>query len=47
VALSQRGLKVGILDLDICGPSIPKVLDVEETQVTSTPYGWMPVVYAS
>jgi len=38
--------KVGILDVDICGPSIPKLMGVEGKQVLSMPYGWLPVKYA-
>jgi Mrp family chromosome partitioning ATPase len=41
--LSRKGKKVGLLDVDICGPSIPKLLNVEKGQVTNSPYGWVPV----
>ena len=30
VALSEKGYEVGILDIDIHGPSIPKMLGVED-----------------
>lgn len=32
VALAKRGYKVGLLDADIFGPSMPKMLNVEEEQ---------------
>nr|XP_022330819.1 cytosolic Fe-S cluster assembly factor NBP35-like isoform X1 [Crassostrea virginica] len=36
--------KVGVVDLDICGPSIPKLLGVENQPIIQTPYGWKPLV---
>lgn len=42
VGLSERQQKVGILDVDICGPSIPRLLDVENQRIQSTSYGWIP-----
>ena len=32
VALAQKGYKVGLLDADIFGPSVPKMLNVEEAR---------------
>lgn len=32
VALAQKGYKVGLLDADVFGPSLPKMLDEEETR---------------
>jgi len=43
LAFSKKGKKVGILDVDICGPSIPRLLDVEKKQITNASYGWIPV----
>ena len=37
-------LQVGIVDLDICGPSIPKLLHVEKLTVVNTEYGWTPLL---
>ncbi len=40
---NQFHYKVGILDIDICGPSIPKILGVETKQVFQCSEGWVPV----
>nr|QZX63196.1 cytosolic Fe-S cluster assembly factor NUBP2-like protein [Halisarca dujardinii] len=42
--LAARGRKVGVADLDICGPSVPSILSVADQSVVSTAYGWQPVV---
>ncbi|KAL6073905.1 Cytosolic Fe-S cluster assembly factor NUBP1, variant 2 [Balamuthia mandrillaris] len=42
VALSRKGKKVALLDVDICGPSIPKLMNVEGAQVIASDYGWIP-----
>lgn len=42
VALRRKGLSVGILDADITGPSIPKILGVND-RPASTPLGIAPV----
>ena len=36
-------LQVGLVDLDICGPSVPKLMAVEGKQVINSPYGWTPL----
>uniref|UniRef100_A0A2P2I041 Cytosolic Fe-S cluster assembly factor NUBP2 homolog n=1 Tax=Hirondellea gigas TaxID=1518452 RepID=A0A2P2I041_9CRUS len=42
--LRKLGHKVGILDVDLCGPSIPRMLAVEDQDVLTTPQGkWVPV----
>jgi Mrp family chromosome partitioning ATPase len=41
-ALQRRGLRVGVLDADITGPSIPKIFGVSERPV-STPLGIAPI----
>jgi len=43
VALSQDGLHVGILDADIHGPNIPKMLGIEFQQVENFGKGMVPV----
>ena len=35
--------QVGVVDLDICGPSIPKLMSVENDAVMNGPYGWVPL----
>ena len=35
--------QVGVLDIDICGPSIPKIFGVEGEQVHQSGSGWSPV----
>jgi len=36
-------LQVGIMDVDICGPSIPQLVGVEGAQVHTSSMGWEPV----
>jgi Mrp family chromosome partitioning ATPase len=44
--LSEQGFQVGLLDIDICGPSAPRMLGVESEEVHKSNAGWSPV-YAS
>ena len=39
----QQGARVGILDIDICGPSVPKICGVEHESVIQGENGWQPV----
>ncbi|CEJ80426.1 Putative Cytosolic Fe-S cluster assembling factor cfd1 [[Torrubiella] hemipterigena] len=43
LALALAGHKVGILDIDLTGPSIPRMLSIESSKVTQVPGGWSPV----
>lgn len=36
--------QVGVMDVDICGPSQPKLFGVEREQVHRSGSGWQPVV---
>lgn len=36
-------LQVGLLDIDLCGPSVPYILNLEGKDVHQSPEGWMPV----
>ncbi|MDW5562330.1 MAG: Mrp/NBP35 family ATP-binding protein [Methanomassiliicoccus sp.] len=42
VGLAMRGLEVGILDADIHGPNIPKMLKVEDVQLSADDNGIYP-----
>lgn len=42
-ALAHRGLRVGVLDVDICGPSVPKIFGIEKRDVFQCSEGWIPV----
>jgi len=44
VALANSGKEVGIMDLDIHGPNIPKMLGIENLQISSTTAGIVPVM---
>ncbi|PRP88932.1 nucleotide binding protein 1-like protein [Planoprotostelium fungivorum] len=43
LALSRRGKKVGILDVDICGPSVPQIMGVPRGEIINSNWGWLPV----
>ncbi|XP_002128149.2 LOW QUALITY PROTEIN: cytosolic Fe-S cluster assembly factor NUBP2 homolog [Ciona intestinalis] len=43
LGLVHAGKKVGILDTDICGPSIPRMLNLENASVFQCDQGWVPV----
>jgi ATP-binding protein involved in chromosome partitioning len=42
-ALATKGYKVGLLDVDIHGPSIPKILGIEDKRITAVAEGILPV----
>ncbi|CAB4432393.1 unnamed protein product [Rhizophagus irregularis] len=43
LCLVQGGNKVGILDIDLTGPSIPHMLGLDGKQVHQASSGWVPV----
>lgn len=42
-SLSLAGNSVGVLDVDLTGPSIPRIFGIESAKVTQAPGGWLPV----
>lgn len=32
----------GILDVDVCGPSVPRIMRVSDEKITNAGYGWIP-----
>lgn len=43
LSLSLAGHSVGVLDVDLTGPSIPRMFSVESATVTQAPGGWLPI----
>jgi len=43
-ALSEKNYDVGLLDIDIHGPSIPKILGIEDEKIPATKTGITPVL---
>uniref|UniRef100_T1JID6 Cytosolic Fe-S cluster assembly factor NUBP2 homolog n=1 Tax=Strigamia maritima TaxID=126957 RepID=T1JID6_STRMM len=43
MTLKLSGKKIGILDVDLCGPSIPRMLNLEKKDVHQCAQGWVPV----
>lgn len=41
--LAGPGVQVGLLDIDICGPSVPKMLGLEGEEIHQSGAGWSPV----
>ncbi|NXO73342.1 NUBP2 factor, partial [Phainopepla nitens] len=44
LALRGAGKRVGILDVDLCGPSIPRMLRAQDSAVHQCDSGWLPVL---
>ncbi|XP_053682394.1 cytosolic Fe-S cluster assembly factor NUBP2 homolog, partial [Sabethes cyaneus] len=43
LTLSESGYKVGLLDIDLCGLSVPFLLGLEDHDVHQCEEGWVPV----
>lgn len=43
LSLAQKGYEVGLLDVDLCGPSVARLLGLDNQEVHSSNQGWSPV----
>lgn len=43
LTLKEKGSRVGLLDIDLCGPSVPYLLNLENQNIHQGPEGWVPV----
>lgn len=43
LSLSLQGHNVGVLDVDLTGPSIPRFFGIETSKVKQAPGGWIPI----
>ncbi|XP_053607738.1 cytosolic Fe-S cluster assembly factor Nubp2 homolog [Plodia interpunctella] len=43
LTLKEKGFKVGLLDVDLCGPSVPYILNLEGQSIHQGTEGWIPV----
>lgn len=43
LAASSDSTNVGVLDIDLCGPSLPRIFGVEGEQIHQSGSGWSPV----
>ncbi|KAL9089197.1 MAG: hypothetical protein Q9159_002668 [Coniocarpon cinnabarinum] len=43
LTLSLLGYNVGVLDIDLTGPSIPRLFGIESAKIRQAPGGWLPV----
>jgi Mrp family chromosome partitioning ATPase len=45
LAHQDENTNVGLLDIDICGPSVPRMLGLEGQEVHQSNEGWSPVYF--
>ncbi|XP_052750241.1 cytosolic Fe-S cluster assembly factor NUBP2 homolog isoform X2 [Galleria mellonella] len=43
LTLREKGYKIGLLDVDLCGPSVPYLLNLEGQNIHQGNDGWIPV----
>lgn len=43
LTLASQGLKVGVLDIDLTGPSLPRMFGMENSRIMQSGNGWLPV----
>jgi Mrp family chromosome partitioning ATPase len=41
--LAAEGQRVGVLDVDLCGPSMPRMFGCEDAKIRQSSSGWIPV----
>lgn len=47
LSLVSKGFNVGVLDIDLTGPSLPRMFGVEDKKVMQSTSGWVPVSVVS
>ena len=43
LATTNPDLNIGLLDVDICGPSVPRMMNLEKQEIHQSNEGWSPV----
>ncbi|KAG0681207.1 cytosolic Fe-S cluster assembly factor cfd1 [Pichia californica] len=43
LTLASQNLKIGILDIDLTGPSLPRMFGIEDHKIHQSEQGWIPV----
>lgn len=43
LTLCNMGYKVGVLDIDLTGPSLPRMFGLEDKSILQSSHGWLPV----
>lgn len=43
LTLASANLKVGVLDIDLTGPSLPRMFGIEDSKIHQSEQGWIPV----
>lgn len=43
LALANKNLKIGVLDIDLTGPSLPRMFGIENSKIHQSEQGWVPV----
>ena len=43
VTIQLQYFQIGLLDIDICGPSVPHLMGVASSSIQQSPLGWIPV----
>lgn len=43
LSLANKNLKIGVLDIDLTGPSLPRMFGIENSKIHQSEQGWVPV----